>query len=166
MGVPEPPKEAALLPALPYLAFQASAPLVPPPASPAHKSPPPERPSYEAKAWKNSLHLDNFFCTSFGVSCTSNLWAHCWAPLSRLTGMASLWPSGCACWRDCQRICRQLPDGFQAGGKERAWESGPSAPRPASAARLHGGLGPASASSSGRTRGAGLILLTLTHSLS
>lgn len=25
------------------------------------------------------LNLDNFFCTSFEVSCTLNLWARCWA---------------------------------------------------------------------------------------
>lgn len=57
-----------------------------PTCSPAHKPPPPETLSYGAKRWKNSLNLDDFFCTSFEVSCTANLWAVCWA--------GSLWFNG------------------------------------------------------------------------
>lgn len=58
---------------------------------------------------KNPLTLDNFFCTSFEVSCTFNLWLSAGPALSHLMGTARGWlRMGCAHRRECRGVCRQL----------------------------------------------------------
>lgn len=93
--------------------------------------------TYEAKGWKNSLNLDNFFGTSFEVSCTSNVRAPRWAGSPVLCGHGQpLAPAGVTA---------------QAGTPRRPWAARPGGSGRAGTRRhaAPGSPGAASASSSG-----------------